>query len=98
MSAKLRVFYIGTDTLNAGWLKQVQVYDIEDADAAEDRSRTDATVQIGFPSFEPGVSAIRASWNVIAAGTQNGMVHVFDWNGSLKRTFQPEKRPSLSFL
>jgi hypothetical protein len=74
--------------LNAGWLKQVQVYDIEDVDAAEDRSRTDATVQIGFPSFEPGVSVIRASWNVIAAGTQSGLVHVFDWDGSLRRTFQ----------
>ena len=25
---------------------------------------------------------------MIAVGTQNGLVHVFDWEGSLKRTFQ----------
>ena len=34
---------------------------------------------------------MRASWNVIAMGTQDGLVHVFDWNGSLKRTFQVGK-------
>ena len=88
---RVRTGYIrlALDTLlNAGWLKQVQVDDIEAEEPAEDRSRTDASVQIGFPSYEPGVSVIRASWNVIAVGMQNGLIHIFDWEGSLKRTFQ----------
>ena len=73
--------------LNAGLMKQIQVDDIEDAEA-EVRPQADATVEIGFPGFAPGISVIRASRNVIMAGTQDGLLHVFDGHGSLKRTFQ----------
>jgi len=31
---------------------------------------------------------IRAAWNAIAVGTQDGLVHLLDREGSLKRTFQ----------
>jgi hypothetical protein len=73
--------------LNAGWLKQIQLYDIEGADEATASPRTDAAVQLVCQGFG-GVSVIRAAWNMIAAGTQSGLVHVFDWDGSLKRTIQ----------
>jgi hypothetical protein len=79
---------LALDTLmNAGWLQQVGVYDIEDAEAIHASTRNDIAIQFGFPPVEPGISVIRASWNLIAIGTQNGLVHVFDWNGSLQRTF-----------
>ena len=76
------------DTLfDPGWLKQVQMDDIEDA-APNAPHPEDGTVDVAIACYLPGISVIRASWNVIAAGTQDGLVHVFDREGSLKETFQ----------
>jgi hypothetical protein len=80
---------LALDTLlSAGWLKQVQAYDIECVDDTETSVQPKMAFEIGFPWFEPGICVIRTCWNVIAAGVQNGLVHVFDWDGSLKETFQ----------
>lgn len=72
---------------NAGWLKQLQISDIEGVNE-EAACAIKFTVEIELPKFDPGVTAIRASWRVIVTGTQDGLVHVFDWEGTLKQTFQ----------
>jgi hypothetical protein len=74
--------------LDAGWLKQVQVSDLEGA-AAADENPSGVSVQIGIDlAFQPGVSVLRASFHAIIIGTQDGLVHVFDRDGRLQQTFQ----------
>jgi hypothetical protein len=43
-------------------------------------------VQVGFP-FKPGITVLRASGYEIALGTQNGLVHIFDREGGVRKTF-----------
>jgi len=74
--------------LNAGWLKQVQISDIETATHEEAiASKTAIEIGIGLP-FKPGLSALHTSFNAIIVGTQDGFVHVFDREGVLQRSFQ----------
>jgi hypothetical protein len=66
----------------------VQVSDIENAAEGEVPSAS-TVVEIGFGfSFKPGISTLRASGNVMLAGTQDGFVHVFDRQGTLNQSFQ----------
>jgi hypothetical protein len=39
-------------------------------------------------TFKPGISVLRSAVDAVIAGTQDGFVHVFDREGSLRRTFQ----------
>lgn len=74
--------------LNAGWLKQVEVSDIDqDSDAQGTSAGAAVQVALGL-TFKPGISVLRSSVDAIIAGTQDGFVHVFDREGSLRRTFQ----------
>ena len=74
--------------LNAGWLKQLQISDFESTSQAEGNSG-EATIQAVIDlAFQPGISVLRASLDSVVAGTQDGFVHVFDRDGSLKQTFQ----------
>ena len=74
--------------LDTGWLKQVQVSDFETDDQAEAGSANPA-VSMGVDcGFKPGVNIVRATWNTIVVGTQDGFVHIFDREGTLERSFQ----------
>jgi hypothetical protein len=83
-------------TLNGDWLKQVQISDGEGAEEADATSPV-VGVQVGFP-FKPGISVLRASGYDIVVGVQNGLVHVFSREGSLRKTFHAGDGPVSELL
>jgi hypothetical protein len=82
--------------LNGGWLKQVQISDL-DGEVSTDATLPVVGVQVGFP-FKPGITVLRASGHEIALGTQDGLVHLFDRQGTVRTTFHVGDGPVSALL
>jgi hypothetical protein len=82
--------------LNGGWLKQVQISDLDGEEGA-DLALPVVGVQVGFP-FKPGINILRASGHEIALGTQKRLVLIFDREGVVRKTFHLGDKPVSELL
>ena len=81
--------------LHAGFLKQVELYDVPDIDLPEREDPEEGNVELVIDShYGPAdCRAMACAATFFCVGTQNGTAHVFDGNASLMQSFQVGDAP-----